>query len=359
MSNLNNSKRDINIAKSIISIPNILNNQDVVIDSKGFRMRTCFINRTQDDVTVVLRNGLRFTIPKTTSNSSFYSIYKYDFIVRETYEIDIDIISDVRNYFQTITDLDLPDEVFIKVKEDFEEKLKIPNIRQIQIHIDYVIEKEMLNSTDNLYLANKDILISRLNINDAGFHPYSNLSLLLDGIDSLSEKHRKDVDIGNGFGLNIEVIDNDSLLLDRFIKIGDQIYRIKPKKSLIKDSGVYLVIIDKNSQNTLSHKYYTHEESMKILGLYKTKEQCLAHNDNISLERQKEIEELKHEAVVLQLELKKKILEAEEKKAKLDSKLEEVRYERNIAAELFKFIPILVSAGLAIYVAVNKGGSSK
>lgn len=359
--------------------------------TKGLTHRTIYYNYTFNPITIIPRNNFKYVINRTTINDK-NNIPEYigKIVVRDILDIDYEIFPLIKEYLLNLINENI-DESCSKLKDIFLSRITDTNIRNLQLIIDYVIqEKDLLDKT-NIYLGIKDIVVSKLPILESPDHPYSFIQLQRDGLSNLSDKFYNDSNITNGLFLGIEIIDNNDVISKRYLSFGDEVLCIPTSKSIIKTDGVYLSILEPNSNIPKIIKNDLDTGCEKI-GLHKNKEDAQICG-RVELRRELELEQLKHDTAKIKIEherekqvyseseLALKIalqnnekdklkLEAEIQKMKMDYEQEKAKRdeekskrndeyekrstERKESLEIVKFIPSLIAAGLAIIVIMNK-----
>jgi hypothetical protein len=74
----------------------------------------------------------------------------------------------------------------------------------------------------------------------------------------------------------------------------------------------------------------------------------------VELEQKQRLQELEYERQRLEADLQRERLKADTHKARRDDYYDERAHARKDTSELIRFIPVLIAAGLAIYVAIQK-----
>lgn len=389
-------------------------------DASGFKRRTCCINYTNVDVTVVDREGLRYVIPNTPHR------YTGFFVIRTTYEVRREHFDNLSKLFSSMPDeLDGDMRELYQFRDQFRSACVDRNNNTVTIHIDTMIEQSALKESHNVYVSSKDIVLSTKSLLDAPAHPFSRNSLLM-------AKYEQLVTNRDGLHFFIEIVDNDDQMSARYMYAYKRLFKVNPHKDPMRENGVYLGVGETDS-NGKAHCEITRlplAEAGEALGLYPTREEAVAAGDIKSL-RQEEISTQTHKNLLLKMEIeqllaahkaaqevirteaaaneariKKELLDLqtknqiaeneariaqsereqdkialEERMARMKARFEEDRafredqynreklrreeeydarsHKRKESLELVKWIPSVIAAVLGIYIAVQKTKSNK
>lgn len=264
-----------------------------------FATTTTYHNYTGNNITVVTRNDIRFTVkPILDMNMS-------GFIIREYCTMDGNAALEMITLFKRIPEANLtPDMLTMKPVFLQHSSLTYPN--PVSFVIETVITEEAFEEAyGNVYSINKDIMVSKNNLDNAPAHPYSVKELLSPAFKEKS----KDI---NGINFSIEIVDNDNSIAGRIYHLANKLFDILPVKDSSRQTGVYLSFsnIGLDGERVMSGTRYTIEEAEEILGLYKTREEAKAHGD-VEGKRKVELAKLTHDLTVIQDTNKKELLELE------------------------------------------------
>lgn len=398
------------IAPSTSSAPTIdLNNIIHLVNSKMLSA-TFIFNQYSKDISVVLRNGVRQNI--TPVNNHFSN----QVIIRTVYTIHKGNGPLLDKFFYDTDQVSINEEFNIIRDQYIEFKKNNPNEHMV-IVIDAVIDGNIIDQYRNLYIHNRDMVISTEPVDIAPHHPFDTLESSKEYAELLLENK-------SGYGIVIEIIDNDQTIGVRYIHTGRQIHPITPKKDLSKSNGVYVFKTftnDLNERKTTT-AYFTIVEAIEKIGLYATYQAAEAGSD-IQTQRSKELEDRKHENQILKSQIEDTKLRSESlinamriesERVKMEHtkqeytfkqelnamsqriqeqehirKQEEDKWERERAelqrdldrdknrysredmrrndyyeershyrkdtSEMFKFVPILLTAAVGVWAYVNKG----
>lgn len=355
-----------------------------------YAVTTSYFNYTGNNITVVTRNDIRFTVkPILDMNMS-------GFIIREHCTLDGNAALEMIAVFKRTPEENLTPDMKA-IKPVFLQHSALTYLNPVSFVIETVITDEAFKEAHgNVYAINKDIMVSKDNIDVAPAHPYSVKELLSPAFKEKSKEI-------NGINFSIEIVDNDNSIANRIYHLANKLFDIVPVKDSSRQTGVYLSFsnVGLDGKRTMFGSRYTLEEAEEVLGLYKTREEAVAHGD-IEGKRKSELARLTHEIAVIQDKNKKELIELETRnkeaeylyknnelankqsllelegvlaKVKLEAeqnkiiaeqhknKLAELNaersayrqdyyesrsYERKDSSEFFKFIPTAIAAAVAI-----------
>ncbi len=346
------------------------------------------LNASNTPVTVSEISGARYTVYRDKNNDELNKLGNV-VIIKRDYNIDVKLAEIMANYYREQKDtLSLSDGWAIVV-EELILKLEIAeksgqNFNKgfsFRTTVDQIIQISNLNREDVFIMTHLGICLStRYDINNMPEHPFSKSQKLID-------KYNKLTDTIDSLQFNIEFIDNELKYSDRFFTLGNRVYRIKPKVNPDMPSGVYYAAFTKDRNGNIIFRdkaEYTVEQAKTEIGLYASEEEAVTKGDTaLQLHKQigenkvisAELENKKLEIERLQMEdearyehqksvYEKELLEFKNKYEKL--KLERTDHyeqrsiERKDSSEIIKFIPAIITAGIAIFVIISKSsGSSK
>ena len=196
----------------------------------------------------------------------------------------------------------------------------------------------------------------------------------------------------SSFGYSVELVDNAGKYGDRFVNIGNRVYRISPRQDSTRKDGIYVVsnnpVTGKFDLTDVCLVYHTFEEAKEKVGLYNSCEEAYNLGD-ISLARKIELSNMeqslavmknemqmakqKHDMEMLEKNRELKTLEMErerhaqimaeaKERADIAASLERQRikdyyedkaYQRKDQSEMLKFIPAVVVAIGSILMAIK------
>jgi hypothetical protein len=299
----------------------------------AFGVTQTYINDSDIDVLVVLRNNLKVNINKThelkRGNNSF--------IIRTVYHFN-----DRKTVVATLNELASYKDVSDIVSEDLHmihKSLSLAysnnnNLSVANVAIDRSINTFNLKQLDTMYITETDVLIS-VNTTEPLCHPYS-----MEG--STKSAYGNIVNNRNVSGIFVEIIDNEHAISNRFMYVCKQVVEIPVIKDKSRSSGVYYGRIDRGivtEPNVCDLSVMS-----DVLGIYSNKEQALTGGDpgvlsktvlkekESAVEHQRHLNEIaKNELAIILSDYKKTIAE-DEAKYKLialeqDRKMEDYKRE--------------------------------
>lgn len=361
-----------------------------------FRVSTFFINNTPIDITVVFRNNLAQTFIKNPQTHNVMSKTFKSFVIRKVYHFKgaININSTIKRIdeFRKMSNLD-NGELEIIHSTLVHATNTIRNCSNVSVAIDRYVETSIFDNQKNIYLTDVDLLLQKDNYDPNVVHPFS-----VDGV--VIDKYKHQLDDKLVSGVFVELIDNDNAITNRFIYLAKQLFTVPTKKDTSRKDGVYFTNVNYNALGdlTIDPFHYSFEEAEEKIGLYKTQEQAITYgNPELAckaeweqkqkelleakrelellrndlkikeMNRQEELDQLKHEQELNTAALKEKMAKLEEKAAKrkrkyeeLKEKMEEKRDERKDhyeeksqtrknVLELIKYVPVVMIALLTTY----------
>jgi len=359
------------------------------------RMEKEFFNGLAESVTVVGREGVPFAINPMRIEYSNNFLVRFSFTYNRSVKIDIERLSNAK----CETSRALRDAIrHGSVKEGAFGKMVAT--------ITYAVSKEQLKAGGgSLYLTNLDIVVSTMQGHYVPRHPHN-----LDGIRNYLVGREETINTVGSFGYAIQIVDNEGIYGKRYININKEIYEISPIVDRERLSGVYHAktapIGDNGVVPPPIAMLFTFEEAEQYLGFFKTIEEARILGD-ISEEQRRELEEralqlkrdlaefnaakLNQERALdeqkrtfelerLQEEEVRRTRESEWKRQETEQSIrmmrlkeeigalehrrsmeslnrkdhyEERSYSRKDSTELFKWIPGLIGAGAALFLALR------
>jgi hypothetical protein len=168
--------------------------------------------------------------------------------------------------------------------------------------LDYPVTVESLKKAGgSIYFQELDTVFSLLSYRDCPPHPFGlagrNLYLI--------EEHEKAFG-DSSFTYAVELIDNMGKYGDRYLNIGNKVYRVSAKQDSSRRDGIYIITHQPvDSDVEMSEKevqHYPFEGAEDKLGIFRTAEEALNLGD-MSLARRQEILNLEHQVNVNKAEL--------------------------------------------------------
>lgn len=267
-------------------------------DAGPFRVETTYINYTPTDISIVMRNDVRVRIPSKAN------LNHTGFIIREKYVFHSSCINDMVRLFKT-NESDLSTELQCMLPK-FIEVSGYRHSHHVEFVLDTTISTETLKeSNGTFYSINKDLIVSMLDLWDAPMHPYSEKS-------TFNLKFKDIANLNDGLSFFIEIVDNANQITPKLFNLAETIYEVKPITDASRSSGVYLSIakLDIHGEKQIKMVRYDLSDAEKLIGLYSTREEAIAHGDIAGANKLK-IAELDHGAAMRQDSNKAKILELE------------------------------------------------
>lgn len=248
-------------------------------DTTPCKMEKEFYNGLSEPVTIMGREGVPVEIAPMRIE------YKDSFIIRFvfTYHKSVKINTERLSNAKCETSIALRDAIrHGSVKEG--------HFGKMVATITYVVTKEQLhNGGGSLYLTNLDIVVSTMQGNYVPRHPQN-----LDGIRNTLVGDEETINTVGSFGYAIQIVDNENVYGKRYININKEIYEVNPITDFGRVSGVYHAKTAPVGANGMVPPpiaiLYTFEEAETYLGFYKTIEEAKLLGD-IGEEKKRELEE--------------------------------------------------------------------
>lgn len=313
---INNKTEGISIVhgNSTISPVGSTNNDDNLAGPISYRKS--YINYLPFDVTVAERNGMRQVAKRHFDN------YKKCFIIRTQLHIRQDGYDDAEKMFSTIDNDSSQD--LMQIKEVYYMNCATRSVGTgvnkrplggMTIILDNVITLDSFKENNaTVYYSNSDVLVSALSLLDSPAHPYSPKAIQ-------TKEFKNIIDDGGSIGFNLELIDNNGKYGIRYVSFAKQIYTITPKRDLVRGDGIYVTTLEKNLTTKAIRvpvqKRYEVDGAEETLGIYKTREECIAGGDIKTL-RKEELTRLEHDFSIEKINLERENQELKTKNNKLD-----------------------------------------
>lgn len=361
-----------------------------------FSIKTSFVNGLNIPITLVLRNGIKYTIPP------LINCKHKEFIIEYEYEFQDNVIIDANNLLNDSSS----ESHKLKAITDNPEPTRVHGFKKNVFF--YSFTKEDINlKGGNLYIYNLDMVVSLWSKNDSvSPHPFSET-----GLRNLFLEQTEEVNTYSSFGYSIRIIDNDNVFGTKYININNKVYQVNAVKDDIYRSGVYLIssgsVTGENICSIPVTNIYSFEDAEKELGLFnsyieaqtlgnvletkkkeldnyaleiKEKEAAIKKN-RLEMDAEYEAKKRQLEFTRLEEEEKRKLKEINlkreesriaEKQALLKEKLAEVEHERTLASlnrkdhyeeksyarkdssEAIKFVPLVLGGLIAIASIIYK-----
>lgn len=243
------------------------------------RMEKEFFNGLSEPVTIVGREGVPVTINPMRIEYSNTFLVRFAFTYSRSVKIDIERLSNAK----CETSRALRDAIrHGSVKEGAFGKMVAS--------ITYSVSKDQLKAGGgSLYLTNLDIVVSTMQGHYVPRHPHN-----LDGIRNYLVGREETINTVGSFGYAIQIVDNEGIYGKRYININKEIYEISPIVDRGRLSGVYHAktapIGDNGVVPPPIAQLYSFDEAEQYLGFFKTIEEARILGD-ISEEQRRELEE--------------------------------------------------------------------
>lgn len=329
--------------------------------NSNFRIVEYYINDSDIDVTVKHRNNLSIPVYKQLTSRGSIRLFtlRRSYYFRDRHTIT-HTLTNINNY---LGGAENNDEMNI-IKHALSKACNSGNISgNLNIVVDHVIDITSLKDNRSLYDKELDIVLSTTENTNNFPHPFSR-----DGgrVEEFQDYVRNKL----GTGIFIEIVDNSSLINDRYIYIGKDAVRISVHADSSKEPGIYYTLLDHNRLNDVSivPSYLNYKDAEEKLGIYKTREEALTKGDPDSinkvrlaelsakeLEQKTEIIELKNQQEISKIKYINLKDEYDVLKLKRDEMMdnrknyyEAISYERKDSHEMLKYLPAIVVSIAAI-----------
>ncbi len=353
-----------NSPKFVVAPIRIAGHNDFKHDMAGVKMEKSFINHTLKNIVVVDRIGFQNVIEPAVKSSM------QRFIIRTTYRFTKGYErARARKYFRELEinegqypQLALLRDAFLEKDHDDHEKdsksTAVPGVRtsaDIIIIIDsYYTEEEIFEG--DIYCTDHDLIISMSDPEKIKIeHPFNTVV-------TVEEKYRDMLKGHLGIGVNIEIIDNDNSIGDRFISIAGNVMRIKPARDSNRENGIYYTLTQQGTtESSTETTRFDFGEKEKTIGLWPTKEEALAAGDVKTL-MSKEVAQINHETIIQKGELdlaskeaEKEAIERDARKKAMDEFYEARSYERKDTYEMIKVVGGIAAGLIGLWALLMKG----
>jgi len=312
------NEKSVNITHGKATVSDFSNFNNVREDkiAGGITCKISYFNRCPFDVVVVERSGLRQTVKTRTFNHS------PAFIVKRAYTVSKENFEDLTNYFNYVSDESLSLVMKVFKTQFFETLRKEPHAQSMTISVDSAVNASEIKHSGDVYFVSEDLMLSDKSFMTAPDHPFNSRNFNTESFNNFTDE-------SGDIGINFELVDNDGLLSDRFMMLAKKVFKLTPKKDRIRPNGLYLTIMERDPKNPQKKKpiqsHFPLEDLEEKFGIYKTTEEALAGGDiqslrketilemeynhkvelqkfkNISLDKEKENSELKHQLQQVQL----------------------------------------------------------
>lgn len=284
-------------------------------------IRTGFINYLSYDVTVIMRNGLRHTVPFIPRPNTEDKV----FIIRDTYTIRSSSFEEFKRMATVITNGPVPMPTLQAIEENFYSRYFKGPSTTVHVTIDTNLDSDSITEVKaGVYLTNKDYLISSESLFKAQPHPFSDHTTVV-------RKFEEMCNINSSLNFYVEMIDNENQLGNRYIYLGDIVHEIKTSQDINKATGIYFGTFNRDDEGNINvtTKYLTVKEAEETIGLYKTREEAINKGD-AELARKETITRLLHETTLNKIALEEKSNEFKVEQERLKNKFTLMEGELNL-----------------------------
>lgn len=253
-----------------------------------------YINNLRCSVTIGWRSGLKFTLPPLGDLDSNKLIVRVEIIIHQAR------VAEVQHLLSAVTESSSRE---LKVlRESFTDNVLSNTYGGAKIVVDYPLSLEELQEYGGtIYYHELDSIVSLHGIDDCPPHPYSDEGRELQVIDAKSSCLSE-----LGFGYSVELVDNHEKYGDRYLNIGNKVYKVAPQKDFNRRDGIYIVanrpVMGRIGRHGRELKHYPFEGAEEKLGLFKTSEEALTFGDGTHARKQ-ELAQLEHRLSVHKFEL--------------------------------------------------------
>ena len=263
-------------------------------------VRTTYINYLSVNVSLMMRSGVRFSVPPIAST------IKDKFIIRNHYSClkqakdemlsSLHMTGNLGTTYQKTLELAMHQNLH---------ETQYSNIR-FEVAIDTIVDLATLSGSNSCYLTDHDIVLSTKVPLASASHPFSNHTVVVD-------KFKERSTLSNALNYFVEIIDNENQLKNRFMLIGGDIQEIRTIKDINRVTGVYFgtYVNGLDGKLEVKTKQYSIEDAQNVLGIFTTMEEALTGGSQEFIQKKK-IEEVK--ALKTQTELDSIMFKADNSK---------------------------------------------
>lgn len=340
-----------------------------------------YINNLPEEAIVVLRSGIKFTVPRQHLVTCDTLVIRVEIMLRHSAK------NEIQRLLSTVNEESSSE--LKAMREAFTIQLRNNNTHSgLTLILDYTITPDDLRKMAGTFYHNElDCVISISKFNDTPPHPHSDI-----GRQQTLLNNKNVSEVEGSFNYIVELVDNTNAFGPRYLNVGNKIYKVDTTKDSTRKDGAYVIsnhpVTGELVNCGIDSKYYTFEELEEKLGLFRTAEEA-KHLDDVMTSRKLELAKLEFEAGVTKTELQNlkhiqdmRTLEREKElsilamekeshaaellkireKAEHDLKMEreyakarydDRSYDRKDSSEIFKWIPGIIVAIGAIAVAFN------
>lgn len=267
--------------------------RDRKIGESPIEYKLTYVNNLSSAVTIEWRSGFKFTLPPERSLNCNSLVMRVEIVIHPKIKINV-------QEFLAQVDKESSDELQA-MRESFTFQIQENKYGGATIVLNYPLNLAKLQEYGgSVYCNELDCVISLLSGEHSPAHPYSEVGKAQRIINS------SHVTSDLGFGYSVELVDSAGRYGDRYLNIGNKVYRVVPKKDPTKRDGIYIIsnhaVIGELSTPGVGVKHYSFEGAEDLLGLYRTAEQAMNLGD-ASLARKQELVSLEHQLALQKVEL--------------------------------------------------------
>ncbi len=309
-------------------------------------------NFTGKPVTIIKRNGLRFTIE--SSGSPLVDGFANSFIIHHTFHHSRDVRKNAESLLNVLRKNN-PN--LTHHWEVLDTSIKVTDILGKNANgvsnYAYPISAGRIQKDKFVYVHDLDMVFTFMSIDEQKKEPWHDYFA-----EQYSLYKEMRLEEKRGLYLNIELVDNEDLIGVQFTNVFGEVYEIIPIKDSFRKSGFYVTRSNKHGEVDRVEEvldFHTFEEMKSIYKVYSTRQEAATFGDPETQRKidlaNKEIElaEMKESLKTKDIELAKqaKILDEIKSERELRKMAETDYYDRRSfdrkdSSEAFKILPALV-----------------
>lgn len=361
-------------------------------NNASYRRNITIINCLPFDICVATRDGLRFSMPRRSIMN------ENRFIIRVETHIENSI---KKQLVDLMSRSDLENSPELQIAKNYWSNINscpVTGYNSDVIRVEYSVPLSLIKKFGGrIYVRDIDYLIGLGPITDDFIHSESNAGEIIRGNCSNKDNESQNKITSNtNFIRSIKIIDNEGVVGNRFVKVGNDIYVIKPRREQGISSGIY-ILTNKPVQNELQdseliaerYDLGTENPYFKLYSSYseaandevsaevrkaelaiqelKTREEetrnrtqrAILENERLVTERdnfQKELEvsNIKHLNELEYLRNKIEVMHQERESAKIREEEERKSIRRKGTIDLIKAIPVIITATIGLHAFYKK-----
>lgn len=201
--------------------------------------------------------------------------------------------------------------------------------------LDYPLTLEQLQQYGgSIYYHELDSVVSLSSQENTPPHPYSEEGRDLRLMDA-SEADLSDI----GFGYSVELIDNSKTYGDRYLNIGNKVYKVVAQRDAERRDGIYVIanhpVTGELGRDGREVKHYSFEGAEDKLGIFRTAEEALNLGD-AALARKQELVQMEHALQIQKVEMQSVKNQHAREMLEKETELKAVEMERDRQTRLIK-----------------------